>query len=116
MNHYSPEAQNDFIWTLLGSPWGWLLLWLVAINLITFFTFGVDKWKAKRKEQNPKVRRIPERNLFLISILGGSLGALLGMKVFHHKTLHRAFRIGIPAILIAQCLLALGLTVWFKFL
>ena len=58
------------------------------------------------------MRRVPERTLFLLAILGGSVGALLGMRVFHHKTLHRAFRFGIPAILALQVLLPLGLWLW----
>ena len=95
-----PEAQNDFIWTVIGSPWGWLAIWLVLINLVTFFVFGMDKLKAKRKEKRESVRRVPEKTLFLLAAIGGSVGALLGMKVWHHKTLHKTFKYGIPAILI----------------
>ena len=43
---YHPEVQNDFIWVVLGSPWGWLAIWLILINLVTFFVFGLDKLKA----------------------------------------------------------------------
>lgn len=111
--HTAPEAHNDFLWAFIGSPWTWLGLWLVIINLFTFFTFGVDKWKAKRKAKKPEVRRVPEKTLFLCAALGGSLGALLGMKVWHHKTLHKTFRYGIPAILILQIVLALGLAIYF---
>ncbi len=99
---YSPEVHNDHIWAVIGSPWSWLLLWIAAINLVTFFFFGLDKWRAKRKAAKPEIRRIPERTLFLCAILGGSLGAWLGMQVFHHKTLHKSFRYGIPAILTIQ--------------
>ena len=105
---YRPEAHNDFLWALVGSPWGVLAVWLVLLNLFTFLFFGLDKWKAKR----PGARRIPEKNLFLAAALGGSLGALLGMRVWHHKTLHKSFRLGIPAILIAQIVLAVGLAVY----
>ena len=105
----APQAQNDFIFTLLGSPWAWLAVWLVIINLVTFFVFGVDKLKAKRKEKKDTVRRVPERRLFLLAILGGSIGALLGMKAWHHKTLHKTFRFGIPAILILQIVIPVGL-------
>ena len=42
---YRPEASNDFIWAFVGSPWVWALLWLLIINLVTFFLFGIDKWK-----------------------------------------------------------------------
>ena len=104
-----PQAQNDFIFTLLGSPWAWLAMWLVLINLVTFFTFGVDKLQAKRKEKKDTVRRVPEKTLFLLAVLGGSIGALLGMKVWHHKTLHKSFRFGIPAILVLQSLIPAGL-------
>ncbi len=106
---YLPEERNDVIWAVIGSPWGWLAVWLALVNLAAFLAFGLDKWKAKRKEADPAVRRVPERTLFLLAALGGSVGALLGMRVFHHKTLHRSFRWGIPAILTAQVLLALAL-------
>ena len=106
---YTPEAHSDLLWTVIGSPWAWLGLYLLLINLSTFFTFGVDKWKAKRKDKRPDTRRVPEKTLFLLAALGGSLGALLGMKVWHHKTLHNSFRYGIPAILIAQISLTVGL-------
>jgi len=113
---YLPEEQNDVLWTVIGvgSPWGLLGLWLVLINLAAFLAFGWDKWKAKYKETHPNARRVPEKNLFLLAIFGGSLGALLGMKVFHHKTLHKGFRYGIPAILAVQVLLAGGLWLYFN--
>jgi len=111
---YLPQEQNDFIWAVIGSPWGLLAIWLVAINLVTFLVFGLDKWKAKRKVKKESVRRVPEKTLFLLAILGGSVGALLGMKVWHHKTLHRSFRIGIPAILILQIVLPVGLWLWLR--
>lgn len=105
---YLPEGHNDFILLVIGSPWGLLGLWLAAINVVTFCIFGLDKWKAK----NEAVRRVPEKTLFLLSILGGSIGALLGMRVFHHKTLHKSFRYGIPAILALQILIPLGIWLW----
>lgn len=80
------------------------VLWLTGINLITFLVFGLDKAKAKRQG----ARRIPERTLFTLAVVGGSVGALLGMRVWHHKTLHRTFRLGIPLILLAQVLLPAG--------
>lgn len=113
---YHPEEHNGVIWAVVGSPWGLLALWLVAINLVTFFVFGVDKLKAKRKETHEGTRRVPEKTLFLLSVLGGSVGALLGMKVWHHKTLHKTFRFGIPAILALQILIPLGLWVWWNFI
>ena len=81
------------------------LIWLVVINTTAFWVFGLDKWLAKRKEKHPDTRRIPEAVLFLLAILGGSIGALLGMRVWHHKTLHKSFRYGIPLILVLQLLL-----------
>lgn len=110
-----PEVQNDVVWTVVGSPWGLLALWALLINVVTFFVFGLDKLKAKRRETNTKIRRIPERTLFLLSAVGGSIGALLGMRVWRHKTLHNSFRFGIPAILAAQLLL-LGGAYWYFFL
>lgn len=110
---YLPEAHNDFLFAVVGSPWGILAIWLVFINLITFLAFGLDKWKAKRKEKNEKVRRVPEKNLLLMAVAGGSVGALLGMKVFHHKTLHKAFRLGVPVILALQIVIPFGLWLYF---
>ena len=106
---YLPEAQNDFFMTVIGSPWGVLAIWLVLINLVTFLVFGLDKLKAKRKEKKETVRRVPEKTLFLLAAIGGSIGALVGMKVWHHKTLHKSFRFGIPAILVLQILIPAGL-------
>ncbi|MDY3984701.1 DUF1294 domain-containing protein [Dysosmobacter sp.] len=109
---YQPEATTTTLFAVVGNPWALLACYLLVMNLVTFLVFGLDKWKAKRKVKNESVRRVPERALFLLAILGGSLGALLGMKVFHHKTLHKSFRFGIPAILTLQVLIPLGLLVW----
>lgn len=79
-----------------------LLVWLLLINVLTFFVFGADKWKARHKAW-----RIPEKTLFILALIGGSMGALLGMKCFHHKTLHRTFTMGIPVILALQLVLLL---------
>jgi len=73
------------------------LIYLTIVNTITFFLYGIDKWKAKRSKW-----RIEESALLWWAVFGGSIGALLGMKVWHHKTLHRKFKYGVPAILIAQ--------------
>jgi len=110
---YLPDEKNDFLWAVIGSPWGLLACWLVLINLITFLAFGLDKWKAKRKEKKDTVRRIPEKTLLLLAALGGSAGALLGMKVFHHKTLHKAFKLGVPVILALQIIIPFGLWLYF---
>lgn len=74
-----------------------VLFYLLAANLLTFVTYGIDKYKARHKKW-----RIPEATLLLLAALGGSIGALLAMRVFRHKTLHRKFRYGVPAILLVQ--------------
>ena len=74
-----------------------ILIYLAIINVATFFTFGIDKLKAKRSKW-----RIREAALLMLAVLGGSIGALLGMKVWHHKTMHKKFKYGVPAILIVQ--------------
>ena len=94
---------------IISSAGGWgtvLLVWLAAINLVTFAVYGIDKAKAKRGTW-----RVPEKTLFLLPLLGGSLGALLGMRVFRHKTKHWYFVWGIPLILLAQLALAVWLYV-----
>ena len=106
--HDAPEASGDTLLFFIGNPWVLLALYLLLINLVTFLVFGLDKWKAKRKEKKDTVRRIPEKTLFTLSALGGSVGALLGMKVFHHKTKHWYFRFGFPVILILE----IAGTVW----
>ena len=74
-----------------------LLAYLIVVNVLTFFMFGIDKWKAKRHQW-----RIPEATLLGLAVVGGSIGAWLGMKAWHHKTLHKKFQYGIPLILLAQ--------------
>ena len=74
-----------------------LLIYITLVSVITFIVFGIDKLKAKKSWW-----RIPESTLMILAIIGGSIGALFGMYVFHHKTLHKKFTIGIPMILILQ--------------
>ncbi len=88
-----------------SGGWTVLLVWLAVINLLTFIVYGADKRRARRGKW-----RVPEKTLFLLPLLGGSIGALLGMRVFHHKTKHWYFVWGIPAILLAQIALAVWLT------
>ena len=109
---YQPEATTTTLFAVVGNPWALLGCYLLVMNLVTFLVFGRDKGKAKRKAKNEAVRRVPEKTLFLLSILGGSVGALLGMKAFHHKTLHKTFRFGIPIILALQILIPLALLLW----
>ena len=84
------------LWQLLG-------LYLLAVNAAAFCLMGADKRRARRGTW-----RISEKALFLPDVLGGALGGLLGMRVFHHKTRHWYFRFGFPLLLALQ--LALG--VW----
>ena len=74
-----------------------LTYYLLAINAVTFITYGIDKYKAKKAKW-----RISEATLLLLAVLGGSIGAWMGMKVWHHKTMHKKFKYGIPAILLIQ--------------
>lgn len=83
-----------------------LVLYLLAINIVAFFAFGIDKFKAKHDQW-----RIPEATLLSMAVLGGSIGALTGMKVWRHKTLHNKFRIGIPVIIALQ----IAVVVWWIF-
>lgn len=81
-----------------------LLVYLLMINAVTFLVYAADKHKAKKGKL-----RVPEKTLFLLAGIGGSMGALLGMQVLRHKTKHMSFVIGIPLILIVQILLAAGI-------
>ena len=81
-------------------------LYLLAVNLVAFLVFGWDKLMAKLEK-----RRVPERTLFLLAGLGGSVGAWMGMQVFRHKTRHTSFVVGIPAILVAQ--MAVAAALWY---
>ena len=71
--------------------------YLLAINAVAFIVYGIDKYKAKKAKW-----RIPEVTLLLLAVIGGSIGAWMGMKVWHHKTMHKKFKYGIPAILLIQ--------------
>ena len=83
---------------------------LICINIVTFVVYGIDKWKAKQGSW-----RISEATLLSLAVIGGSIGALLGMKVWHHKTMHKGgtcdvdnivggyqFKYGLPLIVLAQ--------------
>ncbi len=77
-----------------------LIYLILIINALAFVLFGVDKWKAIHNRW-----RIPEATLLGICVIGGSIGGLLGMHVFHHKTLKPRFRIGVPVIIAVQIVL-----------
>ena len=79
-----------------------ILLWyLLAVNVLLFLLMGLDKGFAKKN-----TRRVPERTLFALCLVGGSIGGIAGMYVFRHKTKHWSFRLGFPLILLAQIALA----------
>lgn len=79
-----------------------LVYYLIAVNVLGFALMGIDKAKARRRAW-----RIPEKVLFLIAILGGSVGAYLGMFAFRHKTRRLSFVLGLPVILLLQLAAAL---------
>ena len=83
----------------------YVLYYLAAVNLVTFLVYGIDKLRAKRGAW-----RVSEKTLFVLPLLGGSVGAIAGMRVFHHKTKHWYFKYGLPLILLAQ----VALVVWLK--
>lgn len=83
-----------------------LCIYVLVINLVLFAVMGIDKYKARKG-----LWRIPEKTLFGLAIAGGSLGGILGMQVFRHKTKHLSFKIGFPAILVLQ-LAVIGFAVY----
>ena len=80
-----------------------ILIYLLAVNTVTFIVYGIDKYKAKHAKW-----RISEATLLLLVVVGGSIGAWCGMKVWHHKTMHKKFKYGVPVIFLLQ----LALAVW----
>lgn len=80
----------------------YLLIYLAIMNIAAFLVMGMDKSRARNQGW-----RIPEKTLFLLSLLGGSLGSLAGMYLFRHKTRHWYFVIGMPLILVAHIVLAI---------
>ena len=74
-----------------------LLYYLIVINILTFAVYGIDKWKAKQDGW-----RISEATLLMLAVIGGTIGALLGMQVWRHKTMHKKFKYGLPLILLTQ--------------
>ena len=73
------------------------MIYLAAVNVVTFFMYGIDKLKAKHSKW-----RISEAALLWMAVIGGSIGAWLGIKIWHHKTMHKKFKYGVPAIIILQ--------------
>ena len=79
----------------------YLFIYLVVINFIGLIIMFIDKKRAIKKKY-----RIPEKTLFLVALIGGSLGTTLGMEMFRHKTKHWYFKWGMPLLLIIQLILA----------
>ena len=80
------------------------MYYLFAINIVSFFLYGIDKYKAKKNQW-----RISEATLLTMAAIGGSIGAWAGMRLWHHKTMHNKFKYGIPVIIIFQVALAVYL-------
>lgn len=78
------------------------LAWLAIINGVAFFMYGVDKYKSVHHKW-----RIPESTLLLLALAGGSIGAMLGMQLFRHKTKHLKFKYGVPLVFLAQVVVCL---------
>ena len=81
-----------------------IICFLLAINIATFLLYGIDKYKAKKGRW-----RISEATLLLMAVIGGSIGAWVGMRIWHHKTMHKKFKYGIPLIITFQVALAVYL-------
>ena len=81
-----------------------IICYLLAVNIVTFLLYGIDKYKAKKGRW-----RISEAILLLMAVIGGSIGAWAGMRLWHHKTMHKKFKYGIPIIIILQVTIAVYL-------
>ncbi len=97
-----------------------LLYYFVCVNVLTFFVYGIDKWRSTsgrllptgRKKARQGKWRISEATLLLFAVIGGSIGAWLGMRVWRHKTMHKKFKYGIPAILMIHIIIIGYLSKW----
>ena len=81
-----------------------ILGYLLVVNITSFLLYGIDKYKAKKVKW-----RISETTLLTMAVIGGSIGAWVGMRLWHHKTMHKRFKYGIPIIIILQVVLAVYL-------
>jgi uncharacterized membrane protein YsdA (DUF1294 family) len=93
----------------LGVHLNLVLSWLASINVVTFFTYGYDKSIAGSKRT-----RVPETALLLLALAGGTIGALLGMGAFHHKTSKTSFRLKFGIVLVVQIALLVAFFVWVR--
>ena len=75
----------------------YIIIWLAVMSTALFITMGADKRRARRG-----ARRVSERRLFALALIGGAFGGWAGMYAFHHKTRHWYFKFGFPAIALAQ--------------
>lgn len=75
----------------------WVAIYLLSVNVLAFLMYGLDKLRAKKDKW-----RIPEKTLLMVAVIGGSIGAFLGMQTFRHKTKHLKFTIGVPVIFVLQ--------------
>ena len=87
----------------------YFIIYLVIINIIAFLAMYIDKRKAKYGKW-----RIPEQSLFILALIGGSIGAIIGMYTFRHKTKKLRFSVGFPVILVLQIILIIS--VWNDFI
>lgn len=85
-----------------GLPLHVVLAYFITVNMLGLVLFGIDKWKAKHDKW-----RISEATLLSVTAIGGSIGAWVGMKVWHHKTMHKKFKYGIPLVMVLQFALLL---------
>ncbi len=85
------------------NSFDFIILYIAAVNVISFIVMGVDKRRAVKR-----AFRVPESTLFVLAIIGGSIGSIAGMHLFHHKTRHWYFLYGMPVILALQILLVLA--------
>ena len=90
-----------------GLPLHVALAYFITVNVLGLVLFGIDKWKAKHDKW-----RISEATLLSVTVIGGSIGAWVGMKVWHHKTMHKKFKYGIPLVMVLQLALLLFTLCW----
>ena len=90
-----------------GIPLHVVLAYFITVNVLSLVLFGIDKWKAKHDKW-----RISEATLLSVTAIGGSIGAWVGMKVWHHKTMHKKFKYGIPLVMVLQFSLLLFTLYW----
>ena len=90
-----------------GLPLHVVLAYFITVNVLGLVLFGIDKWKAKHDKW-----RISEATLLSLTVIGGSIGTWVGMKVWHHKTMHKKFKYGIPLVMVLQFVLLLFTLYW----